>query len=411
MGIPGSKEMRRIVSFLLAVVLCFSTVTIVPAAENIEESLVSDEDQTEELLAGKQKISDFTGIDDPEFLEYLKQEVYTKAVRSIHSDQYFVNEVKAIYISKEYLEESAYNMKTNTIFGYKLADLENHFQGQPYMFTVGEDGSTVVKKIETSVDATYKKILKNVAVGTGVIIVFVTVSSVSGLIGGAPAVHLIFTVGAKSAKAAALSGMLIGGVSAATLKGYQTGDMSEAISSGVVSGSESFKWGAISGAVTGAGKEAVNLKKLCENGLTINEAAKIQKQSGYPPEVIKQFKSMKEYEVYKEAELYPMKVNGNEALIRNIDLNYKSDLAGHEVTNLERMKLGYAPIDSGTGKPYELHHINQKNDGPLAILTRTEHEGNSSILNSIGKKTEIDREKFSKEIRKAFWKDYARLFS
>ena len=411
MGIPGSKEMRRIVSFLLAVVLCCSTVTIVSAAESTEESLVSDEDQTEELLTGKQEISDFTGIDDPEFLEYLKQEVYTKAVRSINSDQYFVNEVKAIYISKEYLEESAYNMKTNTIFGYKLADLENHFQGQPYMFTVGEDGSTVVKKIETSVDATYKKILKNVAVGTGVIIVFVTVSSVSGLIGGAPAVHLIFTVGAKSAKAAALSGMLIGGVSAATLKGYQTGDMSEAISAGVVSGSESFKWGAITGAVTGAGKEAVNLKKLCENGLTINEAAKIQKQSGYPPEVIKQFKSMKEYEVYKEAELYPMKVNGNEALIRNIDLNYKSDLAGHEVTNLERMKLGYAPIDSGTGKPYELHHINQKNDGPLAILTRTEHEGNSSILNSIGKKTEIDREKFSKEIRKAFWKDYARLFS
>ena len=223
--------------------------------------------------------------------------------------------------------------------------------------------------------------------------------------------HLIFTVGAKSAKEAALSGMLIGGVSAATLKGYQTGDMSEAISTGVVSGSESFKWGAITGAATGAGKEAVNLKKLCENGLTINEAAKIQKQSGYPPEVIKQFKSMKEYEVYKKAELYPMKVNGNEALIRNIDLNYKSDLAGHEVTNLERMKLGYAPIDSGTGKPYELHHINQKNDGPLAILTRTEHEGNSSILNSIGKKTEIDREKFSKEIRKAFWKDYARLFS
>lgn len=411
MGIPGSKEMRRIVSFLLAVVLCCSTVTIIPAAESTEESLVSDEDQTEELLTGKQEISDFTGIDDPEFLEYLKQEVYTKAVRSINSDQYFVNEVKAIYISKEYLEESAYNMKTNTIFGYKLADLENHFQGQPYMFTVGEDGSTVVKKIETSVDATYKKILKNVAVGTGVILVFVTVSSVSGLIGGAPAVNLIFTVGAKSAKAAALSGMLIGGVSAATLKGYQTGDMSEAISAGVVSGSESFKWGAITGAITGAGNEAVNLKKMCENGLTINEAAKIQKQSGYPPEVIKQFKSMKEYEVYKKAELYPMKVNGNEALIRNIDLNYKSDLAGHEVTNLQRMELGYAPIDSGTGMPYELHHINQKNDGTLAILTKAEHEGNSSILNTIGKKTEIDRDTFSKETRKLFWKDYARLFS
>ena len=411
MGIPGSKEMRRIVSFLLAVVLCCSTVTIVSAAESTEESLVSDEDQTEELLTGKQEISDFTGIDDPEFLEYLKQEVYTKAVRSINSDQYFVNEVKAIYISKEYLEESAYNMKTNTIFGYKLADLENHFQGQPYMFTVGEDGSTVVKKIETSVDATYKKILKNVAVGTGVILVFVTVSAVSGPIGGASAVHLIFTVGAKSAKAAALSGMLIGGVSAATLKGYQTGDMSEAISAGVVSGSESFKWGAITGAATGAGKEVVNLKKLCENGLTINEAAKIQKQSGYPPEVIKQFKSMKEYEVYKKAELYPMKISEKEALIRKIDLSYKSDLAGHEVTNLQRMELGYAPIEPETGNRYELHHINQKNDGTLAILTKAEHEGNSSILNTIGKKTEIDRDTFSKETRKLFWKDYARLFS
>ena len=77
-------------------------------------------------------------------------------------------------------------------------------------------------------------------------------------------------------------------------------------------------------------------------------------------------------------------VNGKLALVRDIDLNYKSSLPdGREVTNLQRMQEGYAPLDPATGKAYQLHHINQDPNGTLAILKEAEHQGNSSILNSV----------------------------
>ena len=48
----------------------------------------------------------------------------------------------------------------------------------------------------------------------------------------------------------------------------------------------------------------------------MNEAAMIQKESGFPLELIKQFKSVEEYQVYKEAGLYTKMVNGKLALVR-----------------------------------------------------------------------------------------------
>ena len=97
-------------------------------------------------------------------------------------------------------------------------------------------------------------------------------------------------------------------------------------------------------------------------------------------------------------------------MIRDIDLNYISKLDdGTQVTNLQRMDLGYAPIEPKTGKAYQLHHIGQKKDGCLAILTEKEHLGNASILNIPGKESEIDRQAFNK-VRRTFWKSYASRF-
>ena len=113
--------------------------------------------------------------------------------------------------------------------------------------------------------------------------------------------------------------------------------------------------------------------------------------------------------VYKNAGLQSQMVGGQLALVKDIDLNFKSDLAGTQVTNLERMRLGYAPIDPATGKAYQLHHIGQKSNATLAVLTEAEHQGNASILNIVGKETEIDRNAFA-AIRKQFWMDFAALF-
>lgn len=113
--------------------------------------------------------------------------------------------------------------------------------------------------------------------------------------------------------------------------------------------------------------------------------------------------SLDEYLVYKNAQLSPMMVNGRTALIQNIDLNYISQLPdGSEVTNLVRMQRGYAPIEPATGKAYQLHHIGQRADGTLAVLTERQHQGNAAILNIFGKESEIIRPEFA-ATRKAFW--------
>ena len=58
----------------------------------------------------------------------------------LDSDDYFVEKVDAIYLSEEYIEELAYNSKSNVFFGFTLADLEAEFQGTRYVFTLGDDG-------------------------------------------------------------------------------------------------------------------------------------------------------------------------------------------------------------------------------------------------------------------------------
>ena len=216
---------------------------------------------------------------------------------------------------------------------------------------------------------------------TGVILVCVTVSVATG--GTAPAVSMIFALGAKTGTAMALSGGAIGGLSAGLVKGYQTGSFSDAMNVAALGASDGFKWGAIVGALSGGATEAWGLHKATANRLKMNEAAAIQRESKYPLDLISQFKSKAEYEIYRDAGLRTQMVNGKLALVRDIDLNYKSSLPdGTEVTNLQRMQKGYAPLDPATGKAYQLHHINQDPNGTLAILKEAEHQGNSSILNN-----------------------------
>ncbi|MGN0616822.1 HNH/ENDO VII family nuclease [Ruminococcus flavefaciens] len=350
----------------------------------------------------------FTSLNDPNLMRYVEDTVYTDLVNQLDSDKYFVENVEAVYISKEYLDELAYNSQENIYFGYKLSDLEEAFQGDKFIFTLGENGQTDVVPFE-EYDDTFDKVIRNVAIGTGVILLCVTVSVVTGGV-GAPAVSMIFAASAKSATVFALSSGVISGVSAGVVEGIQTHDFDKALKAAALKGSEGYMWGACTGAITGGVSEAIALKGATMNGLTMNQVATIQKESKYPLDVIKQFKSMEEYQVYKDAGLTAQMIDGKLALMQNIDLNYKSTLPdGTEVTNLQRMLKGYAPLDSATGKAYQLHHIGQKADGTLAVLTEAQHQGNSAILNTIGKESEINRAAFDK-VRKAFWENAGKLF-
>lgn len=91
-------------------------------------------------------------------------------------------------------------------------------------------------------------------------------------------------------------------------------------------------------------------------------------------DLIKSMHSMEEYEVYKNAGVKSITVNGESMLIRK-DLDITSVVDDMGRTNLERMQEGLAALDKD-GHAYELHHIGQRTDSPLAILTRKEHDNN-----------------------------------
>lgn len=348
-------------------------------------------------------------LNDEELLRFVEDNIYTELVKELDSEEYFVENVSAVYVSNEYIEELEYNSQSNIYFGFTLEELDEEFQGTRYVFTLGDDGTTVVKPFE-EYDDSYERVIKNVAVGTGVILICVTVSAVTAG-AGAPAVGMIFAAAAKTGTTFALSSGTISFAAAAITTGIETGNVEEALKAGAVTGSEAFKWGAITGAISGGGGATVKYTKAMQalkgvplNGLTTQQAAAIQMESGYPVSIIKQFHSMDEYKIYKDAGLSAKIINNELALVRDIDLNYK--YPGETMNNLERMKQGLAPYDPKTGKLFQLHHIGQKSDATLAILNEAEHQGNSAILNFVDKASEIDRDAFA-PIRKKFWKSFA----
>lgn len=436
--------MKRIIALILSCAICLTACGSAQSTESVSnntetESVAETQDNTSESVEEEvsstekseteeqaiasadpavyqdiedQKIADENlDLSDENLQQYLRDRIYTEAIEEFDSDEYCVENVQTIYYSKEYIEQLAYNSQENLYFGFTQAELDSQFQGKKYVFTLDENtGETTVVEVESYEDHSTEEILKNVAIGTGVILVCVTVSVATG--GTAPAVSMIFALGAKTGTAMALSGGAIGGLSAGLVKGYQTGSFSDAMNVAALGASDGFKWGAIVGALSGGATEAWGLHKATANGLTMNEAAAIQRESKYPLDLISQFKSKAEYEIYRDAGLRTQMVNGKLALVRDIDLNYKSSLPdGTEVTNLQRMQKGYAPLDPATGKAYQLHHINQDPNGTLAILKEAEHQGNSSILNNPDiVESKIDREAFSK-IRKAFWTDLGNQFA
>lgn len=353
-----------------------------------------------ELERRKEAAESYQSLNNPELLRYVEDTVYTDLVADLDSSEYFVENVEAIYISKEYIEELEYNSKENVFFGYTLSELDEQFQGTKYIFTLGEDGTTTVVPFE-EYDDTYDKVIKNVAIGTGVILVCVTVSVATG--GAAPAVSMIFAASAKTGTAFALSSGVFSGVSSAVVTGMQTKDFDEAIKAGMLSGSEAFKWGAVTGALAGGAGEAVALHGATLNGLTMNEAAVIQRESKYPLDIIKEFRSMDQYKVCKDAGLTPRMVNGKTALVRDIDLNRVDE---YGLSNLQRMKKGNAPLDP-EGVSYELHHLGQRQDSTLVILSKAEHRlGDKHKLWHLFEESKILERDATK---KAFWKTMARI--
>lgn len=413
------RYMKKTIALILSLLIMLSILQGCSVQKNEQVESKESETTAETTIADLKNnytdsVPEFEGLSDPRLAKYMEDAVYAEVIDHIDTKKYVVENVEAVYISKEYLEEAAYNSKSNIYFGYTKDELDKQFSGTKYVFTLGDDGKTTVENFEPY-DDTYDKILLNVAIGTGVILVCV-VLTVATEGAGAPAAAAIFAASAKSGAIAAASSALIGGTAAGVITGIETEDFDESMKAAMLSGSEGLKWGAITGALTGGASEAIALKGATSGGLTMNQVAQIQKESKYPLDLIKQFKSMDEFNIYfNEAKLTTGMINGRTALLPKDTLNSKGFLKfkskqpdGTEITNLQRMLNGNAPIDPATNKALQLHHIGQKADGTLAVLTESQHQGNSQILNIAGKSSEIDRAAFAKT-REEFWKSAGKL--
>lgn len=371
------------------------TTTEATVLTNVESSVESD---------ASNDLSD-AELDDSVTLETLEYNVYEQALTDLGKD-YLVENVATTFISKEYIEELAYNSESNIYFGYTLDEINDVFSGERYIFTLGEDGTTTVESMEIIEDVDWDTVMKNVLVGSGVILVCVTVSSVTYT--SIPAVSMIFAVSAESGTIAAASGSLVGGLSAGIVEYVETGNLDKAISVGTLAASESFKIGAIVGTISGGVGEGIGLYGATWKGLTMNQAAIIQRETHWPLSIIKYLNNMNQYQILKDANVDFSKVNNFAALIRNIDLDQLDDYGR---TNLQRMVQGLAPLDKD-GIAYELHHLGQSSDSPLVILTRQEHmQGGNHKLWHYNDHNVSDNPSSNAEwnkIRQDFWKDMAK---
>lgn len=135
-----------------------------------------------------------------------------------------------------------------------------------------------------------------------------------------------------------------------------------------------------------------------------DETCKRLEDNGWSQNVLDHIDSEAEANIYEEANVRYDQINGKDVLCKeDIDYDQTVDEETGE-TNLDRMKMGKAPLDK-EGNPIELHHIGQGQSSPLVELTRAEHRGvgNDNILHNKVDESRIDREDFARE-RAGHWK-------
>lgn len=261
--------MKRLLAILLCCAMILTGCTAPAAKDSSSAASTGTESPSssapEQMIEIADEDPNFSELSDPDLLQYIEDDVFASLECELNSDDYIVENVTSSYISKEYLEELSYNSQENIYFGFTLSEIEAQFDGERYIFTLGENGETVVQAFE-QYDSSFDQILKNVAIGSGVILICVTVSVISGGV-GAPAISTVFAVSAKSGALMGLGSGALGALTAGIVTGIQTGDLEEAVTAAALEGSESFKWGAITGVITDGVGKAIELRQTTASSI------------------------------------------------------------------------------------------------------------------------------------------------
>lgn len=134
---------------------------------------------------------------------------------------------------------------------------------------------------------------------------------------------------------------------------------------------------------------------------------KVKRLTGWSDEIVNAIRSEAEARIYMDAGLKDVVVNGRHALVQpDINPDYLMPewlirINGENWrgwSNSDLMGEGYPPHDRN-GDPYELHHIGQLTDSPLAELTWVQHhdKGNYAVLHTLDDYSDIDRGVFERE--------------
>lgn len=153
------------------------------------------------------------------------------------------------------------------------------------------------------------------------------------------------------------------------------------------------------------------LKKL---GLSPSDREEIKAQTGLSDTIVKFIRTREEAEGYVRCGLKEGVVGGRPALRQpKIDeimyVKHVNPTTQELETNLDRMRRGEAPLDEN-GNPYQLHHVGQHPNSPLAEFRAEEHilgESYDRYHTSRDVESKIDRLKWAIE-RRNYWK--ARAF-
>ena len=116
----------------------------------------------------------------------------------------------------------------------------------------------------------------------------------------------------------------------------------------------------------------------CVDPMPANDIARIKMEGGFSDATIRFMRSTDEFKVYQDADLMEYEIEGRKLLIpKDLDWSFVDPATG--LTNRQLVNEGYNPVDHN-GIKYELHHVGQKKNSPLALLTRDQHQKNHSIL-------------------------------
>jgi hypothetical protein len=280
---------------VIAIILCLAFILSACNTRNVSTTGPAPIDTTPDATVYPLPSFSSETLNDRAFIDELQYDLTTSLENNEHIiveniKPYFVPQeyIDSGTVSKEYIDELKYNGLENIYFGYRLSELDAYFGDLQYVFTV-ENGETVaIPFVVDDSDDVLNTIIKNTAIGAGVILFCVTISIVTGGAGAPAAVsaaHVIFTFAATSAAKGAAIGIASGGFTGAIeianqLSSEDEIDWNKVGNVTAVGASEGFKWGAIIGAVTGGvsgGKALADAAKIAKEGGTVGTYGELVK--------------------------------------------------------------------------------------------------------------------------------------